>query len=185
MRGRGVRENGPEAGISAKLHRLPLEKPSPLLFRVSLVDVVDCFYDRLDPRNWIFHDLLNVSAVEAILDQTATCEEAEQRFIEIYRNENSLASWTRHLYSIDGLRERAHQIDRAREHYRAEQFDSAALHLIAVMDGFVSDFEPDVRSDLSSRDPDAMTAWDEVRQPLTTREEPSSADGLWRRLTAA
>ena len=52
------------------------------------------------------------------------------------------------------------------EHYEVEmsrrQFDSAALHLIAVMDGFVNGFEPDARRDLSSRDPDDMTAWDSV-----------------------
>ena len=41
-------------------------------------------------------------------------------------------------------------------------FDSAAFHLIAVMDGFVNDFEPDVRRGLASRDPDSMTAWDSV-----------------------
>ena len=127
-----------------------------------LVAVVDRFYDRLGPRNWIFHESLNVSAVEAILDQTATREEAEQRFIEIYRDDDNLTFWIHRLYSVDGLRERAHQIERAREHYRAEQFDSAALHLIAVMDGFVNDFEPDVRRGLASRDPDSMTAWNSV-----------------------
>ena len=105
---------------------------------------------------------LNVSAVEAILDQAATCEEAEQRFIEIYRGEDNLVFWISRLYNVEGLRERAHQIERAREHYCAEQYDSAALHLIAVMDGFVNDFEPDVRRGLASRDPDAMTAWDSV-----------------------
>ena len=109
-----------------------------------LVAVVDRFYDRLGPRNWIFHDSVTFSVVEAILEHATTSEEAEQRFI------------------VDGLRERAHQIERAREHYSAGQFDSTALHLIAVMDGFVNDFEPDVRRDLSSRDPDAMTAWDSV-----------------------
>ena len=127
-----------------------------------LVAVVDRFYDRLGPRNWIFHESLNVSAVEAILDQTANCDEAEQRFIEIYRDEDYLAFWTRRLYSVDGLRERAHQIERAREHYCADQFDSVALHLIAVMDGFVNDFEPDRRRGLASRDPDSMIAWDSV-----------------------
>ena len=127
-----------------------------------LVAVVDRFYDRLGPRNWIFHELLNVSAVEAILDQTATCEETEQRFIEIYRDEEKLAFWIRRLYRVDGLRERAHQIERAREHYCAEQFDSASLHLIAVMDGFVNDFEPDRRRGLAFRDPDSMISWDSV-----------------------
>ena len=127
-----------------------------------LVAVVDRFYDRLGPRNWIFHDSVNISAVEAILEHTTTSEEAEQRFIEIYRDEAYLAFWSRWLYSVDGLRERAHQIQRARELYSAGQFDSAALHLIAVMDGFVNDFEPDARRDVSSRDPDDMTAWDSV-----------------------
>ncbi len=127
-----------------------------------LAAVVDRFYDRLGPRNWILHDSVNISAVEAILDHTATSEEAEQRFIEIYRDEDYLAFWTHRLYSVDGLRERAHQIQRALEHYSAGQFDSTSLHLISVMDGFVNDFEPDVRHDLSSRDPDAMTAWDSV-----------------------
>ena len=127
-----------------------------------LVAVVDRFYDRLGSRNWIFHEFLPVSNVEAILDQTATSEEAEQRLIEIYRDEDKLTFWTRRLYSVEGLRERSHQIERARGHYCADHFDSAAFHLIAVMDGLVNDFEPDRRHGLASRDPDAMTAWDSV-----------------------
>ena len=127
-----------------------------------LVTVVDRFYERLGPRNWIFHELLNVSEVEAILDQTGTSEEAEQRFIELYRGKDNPTFWIRRLSGVEGLRERAHQIERAREHYDADQFDSAALQLIAVMDGFVNDFEPDQRRGLASRDPDAMTAWDSV-----------------------
>ena len=104
--------------------------------------VVDRFYDRLGSRNWIFHELLPISNVETILDQTATSEEAEQRLIEIYRDEEKLGLWTRRLFSVEGLRERSHQIERALGHYFADHFDSAAFHLIAVMDGFVNDFEP-------------------------------------------
>ena len=127
-----------------------------------LVAVVDRFYDWLGPLNWIFHELLPISDVEAILDRATTPEEAEQGLIEIYRETDKLAFWTRRLYGVEGLRERSHQIERAREHYFADQFDSAALHLIAVMDGFVNDFEPDRRRGLASRDPDDMTAWDSV-----------------------
>ena len=127
-----------------------------------LVAVVDRFYDRLGSRNWIFHELLPISNVETILDQTATSEEAEQRLIEIYRDEEKLGLWTRRLFSVEGLRERSHQIERALGHYFAGHFDSAAFHLIAVMDGFVNDFEPDRRHSLASREPDAMTAWDNV-----------------------
>ena len=75
--------------------------------------VVDLFYDRLGSRNWIFHELLPISNVETILDQTATSEEAEQRLIEIYRDEEKLGLWTRRLFSVEGLRERSHQIERA------------------------------------------------------------------------
>ena len=127
-----------------------------------LVDVVDRFYDRLGARNWIFHDSVNIAAVEAILDQTTTSDEAEQGFIELYRDDDYLAFWSHRLCTVEGLRERTHQIQRARDHYVAGQFDSAVLHLIAIMDGFVNDFEPDVRRNLSSRDPDTMTAWDSV-----------------------
>ena len=127
-----------------------------------LVAVVDRFYDRLGPLNWIFHELLPISDVEAILDRTTTPEEAEQGLIEVYRGTDKLAFWTRWLYGVEGLRERFHQIERAREHYFADQFDSAVLHIIAVMDGFVNDFEPDRRHGLASREPDAMTAWDSV-----------------------
>ena len=49
-----------------------------------LVAVVDRFYDRLGPLNWIFHELLPITDVEAILDRTTTPEEAEQELIEIY-----------------------------------------------------------------------------------------------------
>lgn len=127
-----------------------------------LASVVDRFYDRLGPRNWIFHGSLSVSAVEAILDQATNTREAEQRFIEVYRDDGNLDRWIRQTTFVDGLRERSHQIERAREHYFANHFDSAALHLIAVMDGFVNDFEPDRRRGLSSRDPDSMIAWDSV-----------------------
>ena len=127
-----------------------------------VVAVVDRFYDRLGSLNWIFHELLPLSNIEAILDQTTTPEEAEQKLIEIYRETDKLAFWTLWLYGVEGLRERSRQIERAREHYFADQFDSATLHLIAVMDGFVNDFEPDRRRGLVSRDPDDMTAWDSV-----------------------
>ena len=127
-----------------------------------LVDVIDRFYERLGPRNWIFHGSLDFEAIETILDETDTAEEAEQRFIELYRDKERTAFWIRHLYGVEGLRERFHQIERARDHYDADHFDSAVLHLIAVMDGFVNDFEPDRRQGVAAREPDDMTAWDSV-----------------------
>jgi hypothetical protein len=127
-----------------------------------LTKVVDDFYSRLGPRNWIFHDLLNVETVETILAETVDGAAAEQRLIAVYRDDEATKWWFMRLRAQDGLRERVRQIDRAREHYDSDQFDSCVLQLIAVMDGFVNDFEPDVRKGLTSRDPADMTAWDSV-----------------------
>ncbi|MHB1344025.1 MAG: hypothetical protein ACYCX3_06665 [Thermoleophilia bacterium] len=127
-----------------------------------LARVVDDFYARLGPRNWIFHDRLSVDAVEAILAETSNAEEAEQRLIRLYQDGETTKRWIMRFTTQEGLRERLNQIERAKEHYDASQFDSCVLHLIAVMDGFVNDFEPTIRKGLASREPNDMTAWDSV-----------------------
>ncbi len=127
-----------------------------------LTRVVDDFYERLGPRNWIFHDMLSVDRIEQLLAETPDAETAEERLIEMYRDPETMKWWTMRLRSYQGLRERLHQIERAHEHYDAEQYDSCVLHLIAVMDGFVNDFEPGERQGLHSREPDEMAAWDSV-----------------------
>lgn len=127
-----------------------------------LTRIVDDFYERLGSRNWIFHDLLNVDEIERLLADTADAESAEARLIELYRDKEATEWWTLRLRAHDGLRQRLHQIERARVHYDAGQFDSCVLQLIAVMDGFVNDFEPGVRKGLHSRDADEMAAWDSV-----------------------
>ena len=127
-----------------------------------LAQIVDEFYERLGPRNWIFHDLLSVDKIEQILAETTDPESAELRLIELYRDQDATKWWILQLRAHEGLRQRLHQIERAREHYDAGQFDSCVLQLIAVMDGFVNDFEPGERKGLHSRNPDDMTAWDSV-----------------------
>lgn len=127
-----------------------------------LTRIVDDFYDRLGARNWIFHDLLHVDEIERLLAETADAESAEARLIELYRDRDATRWWTMRLRAHEGLRQRLHQIERAREHYDAGLFDSCVLQLIAVMDGFVNDFEPGVRKGLHSREPDDMAAWDSV-----------------------
>ena len=129
---------------------------------LRLTQVVDDFNARLGARNWIFHDLLNVDAIETLLAETSTADDAERRLIDLYRDSETTKSWLVRFKGRDGLRQRLHQIQRARKHYDADEFDSCVLQLIAVMDGFVNDFQPDVRKGLASRDPDDMTAWDSV-----------------------
>jgi ASC-1-like (ASCH) protein len=127
-----------------------------------LTRVVDDFYERLGPRNWIFHDMLSVDRIEQLLAETPDAESAEECLIQMYRDPETMKWWMMRLRSYQGLRERLHQIERAFAHYNAGQWDSCVLHLIAVMDGFVNDFEPGERQGLHSRQPDEMAAWDSV-----------------------
>ncbi len=129
---------------------------------MRLVDVVDGFYARLGDRNWIFHELLNPSVVEQILAETSDPAATELRLIELYRDRDVTKFWHTQLRQHEGLRARVGQIERAAEHYSADQFSSCTLQLIAVMDGFVNDYEPDARKGLAAREPDDMAAWDSV-----------------------
>lgn len=127
-----------------------------------LVTTVDDFYELLGERNWIFHDALPHSKIEDEVLTAPSPAEAEQRLIAIYRDEHRTKWWLVHLWRLEGFRMRETQIKRAREHYFADQFDSCAMQLIAVMDGFVNDWDPEARRGLHAREPDEMVAWDSV-----------------------
>jgi hypothetical protein len=127
-----------------------------------ITTVVDDFYERLGSKNWVFHDLLSISKVETLLADTSDAAGAEERFIELYRDNETLGWWLMRLRAHEGMWARRRQIQRARQHYAVNEFDSCVLHLIAVMDGFVNDFEPAARKGLAARDPEDMTAWDSV-----------------------
>jgi hypothetical protein len=127
-----------------------------------LAEVVDRFYDRLGPRHWIFHDSLNVSSVESILNDTTDPEETERRFIALYQDPGTTKFWMLRLRHTNGIRERFHQVERARIHYDAGHFDSCTLQLISVVDGFVNDFDAAQRRGLAARDSESMVAWDSV-----------------------
>ncbi len=127
-----------------------------------LIHTVDDFYERLGPRNWIFHDLLSTREIRSLLDESASAVEAEERFISLYQDRRSLGWWVAALQRHPGLKARMRQLGQARKHYEDGQFDSCTLHLIAVMDGFVNDFEPAVRKGLHAREAEEMAAWDSV-----------------------
>ena len=128
----------------------------------EMADRVDAFYARLGARRWTFNDWMSVEKVDAILDDTSTPEEAEARLIELYQDLEATKWHLLRLRNVDGLRERHHLLVRAREDYDAGRFDTCAMLLISVMDGFVNDFEANKRKGLAARDADEMVAWDSV-----------------------
>ena len=128
----------------------------------DLADTVDAFYARLGARHWIFNDWMSLTAVQDLLKETSTAEDAERRVIELYQDEDTARIRMLQLRNVPGLRERHRQLDRAREDYAAGRFDSCAMTLIAVMDGFVNDFDAGERKGLAAREADDMVAWDSV-----------------------
>ena len=133
------------------LTRFVARQQRPELLRLTkqvadLAELVDRFYACLGERNWIFPGSLSVDDLRAILDRAESPAAAEEELIALYRAEGQLEFLAMRLRHRDGWRPRSHQIDRALEHYRAEQYDSCVLHLIAVMDGFVNDSAPGERT---------------------------------------
>lgn len=129
----------------------------------ELVQTVEAFYERLGSRNWIFHDSMRPSSIGTILTTTSDTQEAEAALITYYHEEiSSDLPILRLIHQNNLWHKRKEQILRAKEHYQAGQYSSCSMQLIAVMDGFVNDFEPGLRKGLAARNPDDMTAWDSV-----------------------
>ncbi len=128
----------------------------------ALSDLVDRFYTILGARHWLFTDHLPVSAIEALLQEAATGELAESGLVQIIADRVRGPYWQMGLFGHESLRARHANFERARQHYLDEQWDSCALVLITVMDGFVNDVEPANRRGLHVRDPEEMVAWDSL-----------------------
>lgn len=126
----------------------------------ELATVVDGFYDLLGPRHWVFHDQLSVEMVKDLLGLPA--DEAEDAFIQHYRDRETLGRYIRGLRRFEAFRVRMPLIEHALAHYEAERWDAVALSLIPVMDGFVNDVDPAARRGLHTREAGEMAAWDSV-----------------------
>ena len=128
----------------------------------ALSDLVDRFYTVLGARHWLFTDHLPVSAIKALLSEASTGELAESGLVQIIADRVRGPYWQMGLLGHESLRARHANLERARRHYLDEQWDSCALGLITVMDGFVNDMEPATRRGLHARDPEEMVAWDSL-----------------------
>ncbi|MGH1504954.1 MAG: hypothetical protein ACRBI6_15470 [Acidimicrobiales bacterium] len=128
----------------------------------KMFDTVERFYECLGSRNWIFHESLSLDQMEGILEAADSSEAAERMLVEYYQNLLKDEGAVHRLRGHEGLRVRMGQLRRAQLHFNNSHFDSCAMQLIAVMDGFVNDQDPSRRQGLAARDADDMTAWDSV-----------------------
>jgi hypothetical protein len=127
---------------------------------LALAQRIDRFYALLGPRTWIYHDSLHEERVGALLDLPA--DDAEAGLIGLYRDPEWLRFMIGQLRRLDASRLRAELIEKAEADYQADRFYSATLVLLAVMDGFVNDVQPERRRGLHARDADELAAWDSV-----------------------
>src|SRR5579863_9802092 len=105
-------------------------------------DTVDDFYKLLGDRHWIFHDLLNLEKVRAILTHNNGVEDAEQQFIALYNDPEFLRFAIMSCNGFDALQKRRHLIEKARDDYFA---GSCIYLLLSIADGFVNEFEREHR----------------------------------------
>lgn len=125
----------------------------------NMINTVDQFYELLGDRHWVFHDTLNMKKIEHVIN-AKDADAAEKRFISLYDADTLRVAVTR-CYGFEALRKRQNLVEKARDDYLAERYYACILVLLAVMDGFVNDFET-IRRGLHARQSEELGAWDTV-----------------------
>lgn len=125
------------------------------------VSTVDKFYALLGSRNWIFHDDMNLPALQKIVS-AKSAEKAEERLIEYYQDAESLKFLVLRLHKLPAIRPRLELVQKASEDYLNGRYYACVLTLIAVMDGTVNDVDKAIRKGLHARKTNEMVAWDSV-----------------------
>ena len=108
------------------------------------------------------HESLNLERIRTLLDDHESAEDAESALLVLYKDRDTLHWMIKGLNGLPAMRPRLHLIERAERDYRKGRYYSTVLVLIAVMDGFVNDFEPDVRRGMHARNPAELDAWNSV-----------------------
>ena len=126
-----------------------------------MTSLVDAFYELLGARNWIFTGDFNLAAIEHAVD-TDDPAVAEARLIEYYQDADRFRFAVRGLWRFEAMRPRIPLLEKALRDYHEERYYSTVLVLLAVMDGFVNDFEKDTRKGLHARAAEDMVPWDSV-----------------------
>lgn len=121
--------------------------------------VVDSFYEKFGSRNWMFTSDLSLNAIEPILE-IDDIDSAEEALITYYKSDDHVKFWLNRLAHFDAMKPRMPLLRAALEDYLNARNYSVVYVLIAVMDGFVNDFDKQTRKGLHARDSEEMFAWD-------------------------
>ena len=122
---------------------------------------VDDFYSLLGDRNWVFHGELNLPAIREVI-ATDDAEEAERRLVKYYQEDGRISFSVRRFHRFEAMRPRRQLLLNALRDYEEGRYYSTVFVLLAVMDGFVNEFETSTRKGLHTRSVEDMVAWDSV-----------------------
>ncbi|MEZ2371415.1 hypothetical protein [Arthrobacter sp. RCC_34] len=130
----------------------------------QLTALVDSFYEAVGERNWVFTGDLIPSEIEKVLDREQAADPAgiEARLIAYYKAEDHISSPLGRLNRFPAMRDRMVLLRKALSDYEAGRYYSTVFVILAVMDGFVGEFETSVRKGLHARSEEDMVAWDSV-----------------------
>ena len=127
-----------------------------------ITSIVEKFYSTLGSRNWVFHDKLNLDAMEEILADDPSPDEAETRLIAYYKDPEKLKWLVLFLNHAEPMRCRLDLLEKVKVDYLAGRYHAVVPVLIAQMDGVVNDVNPTERKGLHARNHSEMIAWDSV-----------------------
>lgn len=126
----------------------------------EMITAVDGFYDLLGDKNWILHEDLNFEKVKEILRNNSSADDAEKQLISLY-NEEPMKFMLYRVNWFEASRNRADLIEKARQDYCERRYYSCVLVLLAVIDGFVNEFETR-RKGFHARESTEFSAWDTI-----------------------
>ncbi len=122
--------------------------------------VIDGFYSLLGDRGWVFSDALSVEQMQLIVEKNNDPSIAEKDLISYLKEGKAIDVALNKLNRYEDMRPRLPLLRKASKDYLEGRYYSVVLVLIAVMDGFVNDFDKTVRRGLHARSPEEMHAED-------------------------
>lgn len=125
------------------------------------VGIVDGFYALLGERNWVYHDDMNLPAMQEIVD-AENPDAAEKLLIAYYMDRTAMKFPLLRLNRLAAIRPRLELVQNAYKDFQAGRYYATVLTLITVMDGAVNDIDQGQRKGLHARNTDEMIAWDSV-----------------------
>jgi len=138
--------------------RKELTKLKQELHRIA--DSVDCFYELVGDRHWVFHGSLNLERLVTALE-SGSADEVEKNLIEQYQDSEQMRFALMGAKAVPELRPYAAMLDAAWRDCQEGRYYATVLTLLPILDGFVATVG-DNRRGLHALDDHELVVWDSI-----------------------